>query len=232
MGFWTLVLAHPSHIADTAIHIDMAEDRLGSRWLHPGPWSLAVAGTLAIGSPNPPADFRAGGWKVDGQMGRKCFTNFKTPKEEIFFQTMISHKKNGERGKLGQERLEVGWKVVMFLFNIVNLNVWLFLFDYLAKCFVEVVVIMFGLNGGRICLGCLDFLCDVLSVRQCGFMWAADFPALCLSGFNLVNFNYSWPGALWRNSTTLKKWNFLDKCEFGGFLMVKGIICLEIGNTR
>jgi len=32
-------------------------------------------------------------------------------------------KKNGERGKLGQERLEVGWEVVMFLFNIVNLNV-------------------------------------------------------------------------------------------------------------
>ena len=32
-------------------------------------------------------------------------------------------RKNGERGKLGQERLEVGWEVVMFLFNIVNLNV-------------------------------------------------------------------------------------------------------------
>jgi hypothetical protein len=31
--------------------------------------------------------------------------------------------KNGERGKLGQERLEVGWEVVVFLFNIVNLNV-------------------------------------------------------------------------------------------------------------
>jgi len=31
--------------------------------------------------------------------------------------------KNGERGKLGQERLEVGWEAVMFLFNIVNLNV-------------------------------------------------------------------------------------------------------------
>ena len=31
--------------------------------------------------------------------------------------------KNGERGKLGQERLKVGWGVVMFLFNIVNLNV-------------------------------------------------------------------------------------------------------------
>jgi len=32
-------------------------------------------------------------------------------------------RKNGERGKLGQERLEVGWEAVMFLFNIVNLNV-------------------------------------------------------------------------------------------------------------
>ena len=62
--------------------------------------------------------------------------------------------KNGERGKLGQERLEVGWEVVMFLFNIVNLNVWLFLFYYLAKCFVEVVVIMFGLDEGRFCWGC------------------------------------------------------------------------------
>jgi len=56
--------------------------------------------------------------------------------------------KNGKRGKLGQERLEVGWEVVMFLFNIVNR---LFLFDYLAKCFVEAVVIMFGLDEGRFC---------------------------------------------------------------------------------
>ena len=41
----------------------------------------------------------------------------------------------------------------MFLFNVVNLKVWLFLFDYLAKCFVEVVVIMFGLNEGDNCWG-------------------------------------------------------------------------------
>ena len=34
------------------------------------------------------------------------------------------------------------------------LTVWLFLFDYLAKCFVEVVVIMFGLDEGRFCWGC------------------------------------------------------------------------------
>ena len=57
--------------------------------------------------------------------------------------------KKGERGKLGQERLEVRWEAVMFLFNLVIWNVWLFLFDYLAKCFVEVVVIMFG---------CYDFM--------------------------------------------------------------------------
>ena len=31
--------------------------------------------------------------------------------------------KKGERGKLGQERLEVGWEVAMPLLNIVNLNV-------------------------------------------------------------------------------------------------------------
>ena len=37
---------------------------------------------------------------------------------------------------------------------------------------------------------------------------------------------------LWRISTTLNKWNFIDIYEFGGFLMVKDIICLEIGNTR
>jgi hypothetical protein len=27
--------------------------------------------------------------------------------------------KNGERGKLGQDRLEVRWEAVMFLFNLV-----------------------------------------------------------------------------------------------------------------
>ena len=37
--------------------------------------------------------------------------------------TSAPPRKNGERGKLGQERLEVSWEVVMFLFNIVNLNV-------------------------------------------------------------------------------------------------------------
>ena len=52
--------------------------------------------------------------------------------------------KNGERGKLGQHRLEVRWDAVMLFLNVVNLNVGLFLFDYLAKCLVEVVVIMFG----------------------------------------------------------------------------------------
>jgi hypothetical protein len=31
--------------------------------------------------------------------------------------------KNGERGKLGQDRVEGRWEAVMFLFNVVNLNV-------------------------------------------------------------------------------------------------------------
>ena len=81
--------------------------------------------------------------------------------------------KNGERGKLGQERLEVGWEVVMFLFNIVNLNVWLFLFDYLAKCFVEVVVIMFGLDEGRFCWGCFGSY-GFYVVVQCVFLGFDD----------------------------------------------------------
>ena len=65
--------------------------------------------------------------------------------------------KNGKTGMLGQDRLEVRWEAVMFLFNVVNLNVWLFLFDYLAKCFVEVVVIMFGLNEEDNCWGGQSF---------------------------------------------------------------------------
>ena len=40
--------------------------------------------------------------------------------------------------------MEVRWEAVMLFLNVVNLNVGLFLFDYLAKCLVEVVVIMFG----------------------------------------------------------------------------------------
>ena len=102
--------------------------------------------------------------------------------------------KNGERGKLGQERLEVGWEVVMFLFNIVNLNVWLFLFDYLARCFVEVVVIMFGFNEGRFCWGCFAcyvFLCSCsmflpslwcfMSCMFCFFFVANFSGAFCLN---------------------------------------------------
>ena len=68
-----------------------------------------------------------------------------------------SQGKNGKTGMLGQDRLEVRLEAVMFLFNVVNLNVWLFLFDYLAKCFVEVVVIMFGLNEGDNCWGGQSF---------------------------------------------------------------------------
>ena len=35
----------------------------------------------------------------------------------------IYGKKNDKTGELGQDRLEVRWEVVMFLFNVVNLNV-------------------------------------------------------------------------------------------------------------
>jgi len=31
--------------------------------------------------------------------------------------------KHGKTGELGQDRLEVRWEAVMFLFNVVNLNV-------------------------------------------------------------------------------------------------------------
>ena len=31
--------------------------------------------------------------------------------------------KNGKTGELGQDRLEVRWEAVVFLFNVVNLNV-------------------------------------------------------------------------------------------------------------
>ena len=64
-----------------------------------------------------------------------------------------------KRGKLGSEGSRFRWEAVMFLFNVVNLNVWLFIFDIFAKCFVEVVVIMFGLDEGRFCWGC--FACYV-----------------------------------------------------------------------
>ena len=65
---------------------------------------------------------------------------------------------NGKTGELGQDRLEVRWEAVMFLFNVVNLNVWLFLSVNLAKCVVEVVVIMFGLNEGD------NWVCSILPV--------------------------------------------------------------------
>ena len=34
-----------------------------------------------------------------------------------------AREKNGKTGMLGQDRLEVRWEAVMFLFNVVNLNV-------------------------------------------------------------------------------------------------------------
>ena len=52
--------------------------------------------------------------------------------------------KKRERGKLGQDRLEVRCDAVMLFLIVVNLNVGLFLFDYFVPCFVEVVVTMFG----------------------------------------------------------------------------------------
>ena len=48
---------------------------------------------------------------------------------------------NGKTGKLGSEGSRFRWEAVMFLFNVVNLNVWLFFFDNFAKCFVEVVAV-------------------------------------------------------------------------------------------
>ena len=68
-----------------------------------------------------------------------------------------SQKKKCKTGELGQDRLEVRWEAVMFLFNVVNLNVWLFLSVNLAKCFVGVVWLMFGLDEGRVCWGCCGF---------------------------------------------------------------------------
>ena len=72
----------------------------------------------------------------------------------------LSHavpQKNGETGKLGQDRLKVRWDVALFFLHVIVWNVWLFLFDYLAKCVVEVVVIMFGLNEGDNCWGGQSF---------------------------------------------------------------------------
>ena len=37
--------------------------------------------------------------------------------------TQETWEKNGKTGELGQDRLEVRWEAVMFLFNVVNLNV-------------------------------------------------------------------------------------------------------------
>ena len=46
-----------------------------------------------------------------------------TTTNALWQSSVASWEKNGEREKLGQQRLEVGWEVVMLLFNIVNLNV-------------------------------------------------------------------------------------------------------------
>ena len=78
-------------------------------------------------------------------------------KWDHFRDWWMALKKNGKTGELGQDRLEVRWEAVMFLFNVVNLNVWLFLSINLAKCFVGVVWLMFGLDEGRVCWGCCGF---------------------------------------------------------------------------
>ena len=75
----------------------------------------------------------------------------------------------------------------MFLFNLVIWNVWLFLFDYLAKCFVEVVVIMFGFNEGRFCWGC--FACYVFYVLVHCFFLPFDVLCVVCSVFFVANFS-------------------------------------------
>ena len=47
--------------------------------------------------------------------------------------------KNGKTEMLGLDRLKVRWDVALFFLHVIVWNVWLFLFDYLAKCVVEVV---------------------------------------------------------------------------------------------
>ena len=60
---------------------------------------------------------------------------------------------NGKTRMLGLDRLKVRWDVAVFFLHVIVWNLWLFLFDYLATCVVEVVVIMFGLNEGDNCWG-------------------------------------------------------------------------------
>ena len=43
--------------------------------------------------------------------------------QKRFDMSHLCHIKNGKTGELGQDRLEVRWEAVMFLFNVVNLNV-------------------------------------------------------------------------------------------------------------
>ena len=53
-------------------------------------------------------------------------------KTQIIFSGGGGGGENGRKGKLGSEGSRFRWEFVMFLFNVVNLNVWLFLFDYFA----------------------------------------------------------------------------------------------------
>ena len=76
-----------------------------------------------------------------------CFPNISVPRRDwtdkqslggTLWKWMNPIQKNGRTGKLGSEGLRFRWEAVMFLFNVVNLNVWLSLFDNFPKCFVEV----------------------------------------------------------------------------------------------
>jgi hypothetical protein len=48
---------------------------------------------------------------------------FKEIDHETTYISQDLREKNGKTGMLGQDRLEVRWEAVMFLFNVVNLNV-------------------------------------------------------------------------------------------------------------
>ena len=76
----------------------------------------------------------------------------------VYSVAWFLEKKMVKQGNWDKTGWRSGWEAVMFLFNVVNLNVWLFLSVNLAKCFVGVVWLMFGLvEGSRVCWGCCGF---------------------------------------------------------------------------
>ena len=60
-----------------------------------------------------------------GSLGKACLESCSLAKKPEACCLRVSRcgGKNGRRGKLRQDRLEVSWEAVMFLFNVVNLNV-------------------------------------------------------------------------------------------------------------